>query len=186
VALGKHCRIIEVVKIERLRNLQYVIGTFKKTAIGIGELERYTLRLRPELRRLLILVDGKRDVETLRRFFRANEFSELIDELLSHGAIESTNAPTSYLPESKRGASAATPLSVPQFRAALETARQTAKAMLGRRADEFGAKFDACKDSQALRIVVSEVQLRLIADVDEDAATSYVVAIRNAVSAVKA
>jgi hypothetical protein len=162
-----------------------VIGTFKKTAIGLAELERYALRLRPELRRLLILVDGKRDVETLRRFFRANEFSHLVEELLSHGAIESTHGPTSYLPESKRGASTATPLSTGQFQAALNAARTTANIMLGRRADEFAAKFDRCKDSQALRVVVSEVQLRLIADIDEDAATAYVVAIRDAVAASK-
>jgi hypothetical protein len=160
-----------------------VIATYRKTAVGSAELERYTLRLRPELRRLLILVDGKRDVETLRRFFRVNEFPLLIEELLSHGAIESAHTPTAYLPSAKRGAMGAAPLSTLQFRAALDAAKATAKIMLGRRADEFMAKFDACGDSQALRVVVSEVQLRLIADVDEDAATAYVVAIRDAVSA---
>jgi hypothetical protein len=159
-----------------------VIATYRKTPIGSAELERYTLRLRPELRRLLILVDGKRDVDTLCRFFRANEFSLLIEELLSHGAIESAHTPTPYMPSAKRGISGAAPLSGQQLRTALDAAKATAKTMLGRRADEFMAKFDACKDSQALRVVVSEVQLRLIADVDEDAATAYVVAIRDAVS----
>ncbi len=125
-------------------------------------------------------------METLRRFFRANEFSLLLDELLSHGAIESTQLPTAYMPDVRRGANTAPALSATQFRAALDAARLTSKAMLGRRADEFLAKFEACRDSQALRVVVSEVQLRLIADIDEDAATAYVVAIRDAVAKVAA
>ncbi|MGL4229853.1 MAG: hypothetical protein ACRDAM_04245 [Casimicrobium sp.] len=155
--------------------------TFRKTAAGLAELESHRLGLRAELRRLLILIDGKKSVESLAPFFRANELSNLIDELLQCGAIETTVPITSFLPNVERAVAARPTITDKQLRAAIATAKTTAKAMLGRSAERFLPEFDACKDSLALRVVVSDVQLRLIAERGEDDATKFVHAIRKAV-----
>jgi hypothetical protein len=59
-------------------------------------------------------------------------------------------------------------------------ARLGVKEMLARDAKKFLAKLDACTDSKALRLVVSEIQLRLISEIGDDAATAFVIRIRDA------
>jgi hypothetical protein len=155
-------------------------GTFRKTQAGIDELERRALKLRPELRRLLILIDGKRATAAMVPLFRANELENLLDELMAFGMIEATVTSTSFLPNQMRDASNRLPLTDAQFRAAVEAAKAAARDLLGREAKDFIGKLDHCKDSAALRVVISEIQLRLISVLGEDAATLFVTAIRDA------
>lgn len=155
--------------------------TYKKTAKGIAELGGHDLRLRPELRRLLILIDGVRSVDSLSRMFRANELPALLDELAMVGAIELVDAAVSYVPQGaeqgKAGDSA-------ELDIARRTAESAAKALLGRSADSLVEAIRKSRDWQSFRVAVSEVQLRLIGQHGEDAATQYVVAIRDAVRTV--
>jgi hypothetical protein len=155
-------------------------GTFRKTQAGVEELERRQLGLRPELRRLLILIDGKRSTSSIVGLFRPGELENLLDELQSFGMIEATVTSTSFLPTSMQDATDRSPLTDAQFRAAVVAAKNAAKELLGRDAKEFLAKFDACKDSKQLRLAISEIQLRLMSVLGEDAATIFVVAVRDA------
>jgi hypothetical protein len=154
----------------------------RKTAKGAGELDRHDLQLRPELRRLLILIDGKRSVESLAPMFRANELTELIDELLNVGAIEQCDTAVSYVPPTV-AFSRAPALDSAEFKAARETAKSFAKTLLGRSADSLLVSVENAADWQSFRVAVSAVQLRLISQRGEEAATRYVTAIRDAVRA---
>ena len=155
--------------------------TYKKTAAGQDELDHRSRGLRPELRRLLILVDGKRSVPVLTPLFRVGEIEPLIDELISFDMIEATPTSTAFLPApSETAEEVRTPLSDYRLAAALVAARLGVKEMLARDAKKFLAKLDACTDSKALRLVVSEIQLRLISEIGDDAATAFVIRIRDA------
>lgn len=162
--------------------------TFKKTPAGIAELERHTLKLRPELRRLLIMIDGKRSVDSLVSFFRPNELPVLVDELLQCGAIE-TSVPVAQLSSDGDGEDQLTvaftiargTLSKTQLAAAISAAKTHCKSKLGRTADRFIAELDKCSDSAALRVSISDIQLKLMAEFGEEAATQFVVAVREAV-----
>jgi hypothetical protein len=158
-----------------------VIGVFRKTALGVRELQTHELGLRPELRRLLIMIDGKRAVEALAPLFRANELSTLIYELVAHGAIE--------LVQSLRDVAKA-PLALSeqehslltgrQFRAAVQAASASASELLGRHAKPWVKKIDSCSDSKSLRVVVSAVQEELRRVLGDDAAEIYVASVRDA------
>lgn len=156
--------------------------TYKKTATGQSELDQRASRLRPELRRLLILADGKRSIATLTSLFRVGEIEHLIDELIAFDMIEATATSTAFLPASNESPNLRTPLSDYRLAAALIAAKQGVRDMLNRDQKTFLAKLDACTDSNSLRVVVSEIQLRLIAGSGEDAATAFVTRIRNATS----
>jgi hypothetical protein len=153
---------------------------YKKTAKGAAELDRHDLHLRAELRRLLILIDGKRTVESLAPMFRANELTELIDELLAVGAIEQCDTAVAYVPP-KVAFSRANANNLPEFKAAREIAKSFAKTLLGRNADSLLDAIENAGDWQSFRVAVSAVQLRLISQRGEEAATRYVMAIRDAV-----
>ncbi len=161
---------------------------FKKTLAGIAELERHTLKLRPELRRLLIMIDGKRSVDSLVPFFRPNELPLLVDELLQCGAIE-TIVPVAQIASDGDGDDQLTvavttlrgTLSKAQLSAAISAAKTRCKSKLGRAADRFISDLDKCTDSAALRVCISDIQLKLMADFGEDSATQFVTAVREAV-----
>jgi hypothetical protein len=157
-----------------------MLVTYKKTATGQAELDHRSSGLRPELRRLLILIDGKRSVAALAPLFRANELEGLIDELIAFDMIKATSNATSFLPDPASGNKTPAPLDRQQLSAAIAAAKTGVKEMLGRDTKEFLQKLDSCADSKSLRLVVSEIQFRLIAEVGDDAATAFVVHIRNA------
>lgn len=154
---------------------------YKKTAKGVSELERHELQLRPELRRLLILIDGVRSVDALAPLFRANELPTLIDELVAVGAIEIVDTAVSYVPASATANAGVNPA---EFDAARRTAETAAKSQLGRGADSLVDAIRQSRDWQTFRVAVSAVQLKLITQHGEEAATRYVVTIRDAIRAV--
>ncbi len=64
------------------------MGTiYRKTRIGHAEIETRALRLLPRMRNLLIIVDGRRDVDDLRALL-GYEPSASLRELLAYGLIE--------------------------------------------------------------------------------------------------
>ena len=69
-----------------------VNAIYNKTELGVGEVQARTLGLRTELRRLLILVDGKTPVARLAMFVRGAEIAALIFELETQGLITSPTA----------------------------------------------------------------------------------------------
>jgi hypothetical protein len=157
-----------------------MLSTYKKTPSGFAELEQRSTGLRPELRRLLILIDGRRVVASLAALFRAGELEPLIDELASFGMIELVTHSTTFMPAEAVNAAGRVSLDGAQLQTAIDAAKVGVRELLGRESKDFLAKLDRCADSQALRQIVSEVQLRLIATKSEDAATDFVTSIRNA------
>ncbi len=136
--------------------------------------------LRPSLRRLLIVIDGKRSVESLQPLFRANELQTLLDELLALGMIDPTETAMSFLPTASRDIRDVQPLQPQQFEASKNAAAKSAEGLLGAGAKPFVAKILKCKNSSELRAAVSEVQLELIAKLGPDAATLYLETLRSA------
>lgn len=61
---------------------------FHKTAKGTEEMEKRNHGLTPKVRRLLIMVDGKRTVDTLREMALADDLSHTLGELEEAGFIE--------------------------------------------------------------------------------------------------
>ncbi len=150
------------------------MATYKKTQTGITELNSHQLGLRTELRRLLILIDGKRSIQSLAPFFRPGEVSGLVDELERLGAIEMATPITGMLPS----ATASSAISSKQLQAAIGIAKTVAKSRFNRAADRFITELDRCKDSQSLRAIVSDIQLKLMAEYDEEMATAFVAQVR--------
>lgn len=80
---------------------------YRKSRIGQAEIETRALRLPPRLRSLLIMVDGKRDVDALQALLAYGP-AEALQELLAFGLIEAvpqraptpTPTPTDSLPSS--------------------------------------------------------------------------------------
>lgn len=64
---------------------------FGKSATGSQEIQSRTLGLSPLLRRLLILIDGKRKFQELTVFVSGNDLATLLGELLEKGCIEAVS-----------------------------------------------------------------------------------------------
>lgn len=72
---------------------------FAKTAAGSQEIQSRSLGLNPMLRRLLILIDGKRNFQELAALLNGNDLIMLLGELLTKGCIEATSVlPTATAP----------------------------------------------------------------------------------------
>lgn len=67
-------------------NLIYAV--YSKTALGIQEVQSRNLGLSPLERRLLILIDGKRNGQELAVFVEGHNPGALLRQLLDHGCID--------------------------------------------------------------------------------------------------
>jgi hypothetical protein len=68
---------------------------FRKTAKGTEEMASRTQGLTPRVRRMLILVDGKRTVSQLRELVAADDLTHSLSLLEETGLIEMISAPSS-------------------------------------------------------------------------------------------
>lgn len=66
---------------------------FAKTALGQQEIQSRALGLNPLVRRLLILVDGKRTFQELSTFVAGHDLTDLLGELQAKGCIEAAAVP---------------------------------------------------------------------------------------------
>ena len=69
----------------------------RKTAQGQAEIGLRTLGLGPLARRLLILVDGQRDVPELSALMGGRDIAALLDELVAKGCVETAPGPQPVL-----------------------------------------------------------------------------------------
>jgi hypothetical protein len=156
--------------------------TFRKTIAGHHEFEHRRVLNRAELRRLLILIDGKRSVDSLVSYFRAFELAGLIDELLALGMIEPISSDLGLSPvtlsEALGNQSALKPN---QFEAARRAAMHGASELLGMQARQYCAQLVMCQDSMALRAVLCKIRTALDSKLGEDAATLFIESVRDAV-----
>jgi hypothetical protein len=156
--------------------------TFRKSLAGLNEFEHRHVINHAALRRLLILIDGKRSVDTLVQYFRAYEFAGLLSELLALGLIEPVSATESFCNSSVNEALAKrSSLKPMQFEAARRAALHAASELLGTLARPYCAQLIACQDSGGLRIVLDTIQEKLIATLGTDASTLFIETVRDAV-----
>jgi hypothetical protein len=68
---------------------------FTKTLLGQQEIQSRSLGLSGLVRRILVLIDGKRNGSELGGFVLGHDITAIIRELLSHGCIDAASAPPS-------------------------------------------------------------------------------------------
>ncbi|MCZ4305394.1 hypothetical protein O4G98_11690 [Zoogloeaceae bacterium G21618-S1] len=69
-----------------------MMPAYAKTAKGVTEVETRADRLKPALRRLLILVDGKKPLDALKSLIGVDEIDEPLSQLVEGGYIEAVDA----------------------------------------------------------------------------------------------
>jgi hypothetical protein len=138
------------------------MGTiYRKTAEGQAEIETRARKLSPRLRSALIMVDGKRTDEDLRKLL-AQQADETLQALLDQGLIEASGAAASRPATRPAGASApeaATP--APQAPAAPAPARdfptlrreavRAVNELLGPMGEMVALKLEQAKNADELR-----------------------------------
>jgi hypothetical protein len=151
---------------------------FRKTPTGVSELSARKLPLRAELRRLLILVDGRSSVGKLATFVRMPEIDALVYELQSMGLIDSSDGSTVGAPASTE--SAAEP-SREQFLAARVAAVRAINDILGPSAETLALKLEKCENARELREQVTLVRQSLVRMMGENTGNRFLEAVRSAV-----
>jgi hypothetical protein len=154
---------------------------FRKSLAGHNELEHRHLMLRPELRRLLILIDGHSSVEDFAPLFRVGELPKFLDELLALGLVESTSATPMFAYASLADVFGKTnALTRAQFESARRTACYAASELLGRIARPYCDRLLACNDSGELRIVLDDINSKMREMIGPDAVTLFIETVRDA------
>ena len=156
---------------------------FRKTEAGVTEVQARVLGLRAELRRLLILIDGKMPVGRLAGIVRGTEIDFLIAELETQGLITSlAGAPPPIA--SSQGSSDPGGGGEPtaeQFQAARRAAVRTLNDLLGPSAETLAVKVERCKTAAEFRVAVTEVRQTLDRLLGAASGQRFLDAIRNAV-----
>lgn len=156
-----------------------------KTEAGIAEVKARALGLRAELRRLLILVDGHTPLSRLAIFVRGSEIDFLIAELeiqdLVTTGIGATATPTPAAPASAApAASANLEPTTAQLLAVRRAAIGTLHDLLGPDADVLAVKIERCKDTQALRVAITDLRQTLDRQLGTHAGQRFLDAVRAA------
>ncbi len=153
-------------------------SVFRKTSVGVAELSARKMPLRAELRRLLILVDGRSSVAKLATFVRMPEIDALIYELQSMGLIDSADGTTASAP----GAADSGPEpSREQFLAARSAAVRAINDILGPSAETLAVKLEKCENARDLREQVTAVRQSLVRMLGENTGNRFLEAVRSAV-----
>ena len=134
-------------------------AVFRKTILGYNESEHHHVLSRPQLRRLLDLIDGEQGLDALLPHFRPAELGELVSELLNLGLIEPVSL--SELPgdTALEGVDAMQRSLTPmQFEAARRAAMHATMELLGDAARPFIAGLIHCQDSAMLRDAIDGIK----------------------------
>jgi hypothetical protein len=169
-------------------------SVFRKTALGNAEISSRKLGLRSELRRLLILIDGRNTVARLATFVRDPEVESHLLELQSLSLIESGEGgvanPSAVPAPNASNATAAVQAQVDgngllptqeQFLAARIAAVRHINDTLGPGGETLAVKLERTKSAQELRDTVSQVRQSLERMMGESAGQRFLEAVRSAV-----
>ncbi|WP_210546816.1 hypothetical protein [Rhodoferax sp. PAMC 29310] len=80
------------------QTLDLTAAIFAKTSLGQQEIQSRSLGLSVLVRRILVLIDGKRNGVELGGFVQGHDISAIISELMGHGCIDAT-APAPHAAE---------------------------------------------------------------------------------------
>ncbi|TAG03410.1 MAG: hypothetical protein EAZ43_07015 [Betaproteobacteria bacterium] len=151
---------------------------FRKTPEGVAEITARTLPLRAELRRLMILVDGRSSISKLATFVRLPEIDSLILELQSMGLIDSTDG--TAISQQATGAETGLEPTIEQFLAARGAAVRAVNDILGPSAETLALKLEKCQNARDLRTAVTEVKQSLARMLGESTGNRFLEAVRSA------
>ncbi len=159
---------------------------FRKTEAGNVEIATRKLGLRAELRRLLIMIDGKNTVAKLAAVVRPAEIEPLLLELQASGVIDSSDG-MSFSSSMSPGPSAAsttptdsTEPTQQQFNAARNAAVRFLNDVLGPGAETMAIKIERCKNAQELRDTVTQTRASLDRMMGEATGQRFLDAVRSA------
>jgi len=122
-----------------------------KTPKGVDEVERRSFGLQMRSRQVLIMIDGKRDYETLSAMFPGNGLRAIVEALRDDGFITPLQRPTE-MPAAVQRPSAPAPASeVERFAMARNFMINTTAAFVGVAGSSLANKLDSCADLASLR-----------------------------------
>jgi hypothetical protein len=165
---------------------------YRKTDLGTAEIASRKLGLRAELRRLLILIDGKNTVSRLATFVRDPEIESLLLELQAVGVIDASDGSAIALPGAAAAGVANTAMGVSapdsgmaptqeQFLAARTTSVRFVNDLLGPSAETLALKLERARDAKELREAVNQVKQSLERAMGEAVGQRFLEAVRSAV-----
>jgi hypothetical protein len=162
-------------------------AVFRKTELGNAEIAGRKLGLRSELRRLLILVDGRNTVAKLATFVRLPEIDHLLYELQAQGLIDAgvgAAAAQAVASPSVMAATSADPTQVPtkeQFLAARSAAVHFVNDNLGPSGESLAIKLERTQNAQELRDAVAQVRASIERAIDAATAQRFLDHVRMSV-----
>jgi hypothetical protein len=159
--------------------------TFRKTELGNAEIANRKLGLRAELRRLLILVDGRNNVAKLAAFVRMPAVDNLLFELQSLGVIEVSDGSvvTTIAAPAAGGFAGGDQTLAPtqeQFAAARSAAVRFVNNTLGPGGETLAIKIERTRNAQELRDTVTQVRQSLDRMMGEAVGQRFLDAVRTA------
>ncbi len=158
--------------VDRINHLVY-----RKTIAGHNALERSDGALRPEVSRLLTMVNARLSGEQLAATIRSGEGADLLRQLEIRGWIE----PIATLPRFASDPCAIEEcLAEQRFFAAKSAAEAAARELLGSHYSSYALAFAGCINSRELRPLVQSVCDRLTRTLGADAATVFIESVRDA------
>lgn len=151
---------------------------YQKTAAGLNEIQSRQLGLRAELRRLLIMVDGKSPIAKFAPAFPTSDVEALARELASLGLIADPQAQPTPVVVAAPAAVASAPVApvgsaagdasaelgqptVAQFNAARRAAVRFINDNLGPSGETLALKLERAADPDELRVAVKEARTTL-------------------------
>jgi hypothetical protein len=153
----------------------------RKTLAGHHEFEQRRLPLRAELRRALIMIDGKRSTRSLSHCMRSYDVAQLVDELSGLGLIEPIDATPLFDAQTARASTSIShELSDAQFECLRQTAMTAAHELLGSLARPYCVAMSLCGDRKRLGDLFDEVEERIRRTLGSDAATVFCETLKDA------
>lgn len=155
-------------------------GVYRKTAAGQDEIVARSGSLALPVRRVLIMIDGKRTVGDLAQFLRAGEIDSVIAELLQKGYIEpaAAAAPPTIAPAPRTLSDVSDPS---RFMSVDEAKRRVVRELterLGPEAEYIALKVERCATVDELRARIREAERLLGTVIGEKAAQEFRQALR--------
>jgi hypothetical protein len=156
---------------------------YRKTIAGHHEFERRTTALRPELRRLLIMIDGRRTVQALEQCVRPGELGHLIADLQSMGLVDATDAkPAFQTVIASEALDRLSRIGASELKAARSAAIEAASDLLGAAAKPYCIALSLCRDVSRLIAVMDGLVTQIATTLGQDAATVLLESMRDAIA----
>lgn len=155
---------------------------YQKTAKGMEEVAKRSAQLSMVARRLLIMIDGKKDVAALSQFVKEGEFEGVIQELESGEFIEAADvsaAPSTPAPAPAPSSSysAAGSITNENFVTVQKRAVREIFSILGPDGDRLAIKIEACRRPEDLQATLVKAEEAISALIGRERARKFMQAV---------